>query len=129
VKRCLLDSSFVIDLLNEIAEGTPGPAIAWLKRNPRAQLWISPVTWAEVLEGANDPAAVRSYLVRYQWQGIGRTHADRVAEDQRRATKRMGENDAWQAALAASMNGVIIAHDPKAFERPGVDYEDHWGKQ
>ena len=27
MKRCLLDSSFVIDLLNEIAEGTPGPAI------------------------------------------------------------------------------------------------------
>jgi predicted nucleic acid-binding protein len=125
VKRCLLDSSFVVDLLNEIAEGAPGPAIAWLKRNPRARLWISPVTWAEVLEGANDPAAVRSYLVRYQWQGIGRTHADRVAEYQRRATRRMGENDVWQVAVAALMSGVIVGHDPKAFARLGAKYEDH----
>ena len=125
MKRCLLDSSFVIDLLNEIAEGAPGPAIAWLKRNPRARLWISPVTWAEVLEGANDPAAVRSYLVRYQWQGIGRTHADRVAEYQRRATRRMGENDVWQVAVAALMSGVIVGHDPKAFARLRAEYEDH----
>ena len=126
MKRCLLDSSFVIDLLNEIAEGRPGSAIAWLKRNRRARLWISPVTWAEVLEGASDPAAVRSYLVRYQWQGIGRSHADRVAESQRRAPRRMGENDAWQVALAASMAGVIVGHDPKAFGRLGSGYEDHW---
>jgi len=125
VKRCLLDSSFVIDLLNEIAEGAPGPAIAWLKRNPRARLWISPVTWAEVLEGANDPAAVRSYLARYQLQGIGRTHADRVAEYQRRATRRMGENDVWQVAVAALMSSVIVGHDPKAFGRLGAEYEDH----
>lgn len=125
MKRCLLDSSFVIDLLNEIAEGAPGPAVAWLKRNPRARLWISPVTWAEVLEGANDLAAVRSYLGRYQWQGIGRTHADRVAEYQRRATRRMGENDVWQVAVAALMSGVIVGHDPKAFARLGAEYEDH----
>ena len=125
MKRCLLDSSFVIDLLNEMAEGAPGPAIAWIKRNPSARLWISPVTWAEVLEGANDPAAVRSYLARYQWQGIGRNQADRVADNQRRATRRLGENDAWQVALAASMSGVIVGHDPKAFGRLGSEYEDH----
>jgi len=124
VKCCLLDSSFVIDLLNELAESEPGPAVEWLRRNPSARLWISPVTWAEVLEGADDPAAVRAYLGRYQWQGIGRAHADKVSEIQRRNAKRMGENDAWQAAVAAGMHGTLVGHDRRAFERLGAGYDD-----
>jgi hypothetical protein len=49
MKQCLLDSSFVIDLLNEIAHGQSGAALGWLHRNRPAALWISPVTLAEVL--------------------------------------------------------------------------------
>jgi len=62
MKKCLLDSSFLIDLLNEIADGIEGRAFAWLKRNERSQLWISPVSVAEVLEGATDTKAVKAYL-------------------------------------------------------------------
>ena len=66
MKKYLLDSSFVIDLLNEMADDDEeGPAIRWLKRNRRARLWISPVTLAEALEGAQDPQAVKAYLGRY----------------------------------------------------------------
>jgi len=43
-------SSFIIDLLNEIAGGKEGAALGWLRRNGTAALWISPVTLAEVLE-------------------------------------------------------------------------------
>jgi predicted nucleic acid-binding protein len=128
MKECLLDSSFIIDLLNEIAEGTTGAALNWLRRNGTAALWISPVTLAEVLEGADDPDAVRDYLRRYSWQGIHRVHADKVATRQRRASRRMGENDAWQAAIAEQMGAVLIGHDPKAFKRLGAAYEDHWRK-
>jgi hypothetical protein len=46
-----------------------GAAFHWLERNEKARLWISPVTMAEVLEGATDAKAVRSYLARYSWQG------------------------------------------------------------
>ena len=75
MSRYLLDSSFVVDLLNEIADrNAEGPALAWLKRNRRAQLWISPVTLAEVLEGAEDEEPVKAYLGRYAWQGIHRIH-------------------------------------------------------
>ena len=79
MKRFLLDSSFVIDLLNEIANNSRGPALEWLARNEKAQLWISPVTLAEVLEGASDTKAVKAYLARYSWQGIHRVHAEKVA--------------------------------------------------
>jgi len=129
MKRCLLDSSFVIGLLNEIAAGKAGAALGWLGRNGSATLWISPVTLAEVLEGADDPDAVKDYLRRYSWQGIHRAHADLVAKAQRRASRRMGENDAWQAAIAEQMGAVLVGHDPRAFKRLGAGYEDHWRGQ
>jgi predicted nucleic acid-binding protein len=125
VKLCLLDSSFLIDLLNEIAAGEAGPALEWLRRNGSSDLWISPITLAEVLEGAEDPDAVKAYVRRYSWHGIHRIHAARVALIQRRAAQRMGENDAWQAAIAAHMGAILIGHDPKAFNRLGAGYEDH----
>jgi predicted nucleic acid-binding protein len=128
VKTCLLDSSFLIDLLNEIAAGEAGSAHRWLRRNASAELWISPVTLAEVLEGAGDPEAVKDYLRRYSWQGIHRVHADKVALIQRRAVRRMGENDAWQAALVDNMGAILVGHDPRAYRRLGDRYEDHRAK-
>jgi predicted nucleic acid-binding protein len=125
VKRCLLDSSFLIDLLNEVASGRAGPAVSWLRRNPTMELWISPVTYAEVMEGALAPVAVRERLARFRWQGIAHAHAERVALRQRRARRRMGENDAWQAAIAECMDAIVVGHDPKAFDRLRDGYEDH----
>jgi len=125
VRNCLLDSSFLIDLLNEMADAREGPAISWLKHNEKCRLWISPVTVAEVLEGAADPQAVGAYLARYSWQGIHRAHAEKVALRQGRSSNRMGENDAWQAAVAECMDAVIVGHDPSAFRRLGAAYDDH----
>lgn len=123
--RFLLDSSFVIDFLNEIAGRQAGPAHGWFRRNRGAELWVSPVTSAEVLEGAADPGAVREAFRAFRWQTIGRQHAERAALRQGRAARRMGENDAWQAAVAECMEAVIVGHDPRAFARLGAGYEDH----
>jgi predicted nucleic acid-binding protein len=125
MRNCLLDSSFVIDLLNEIAEAYEGPAVTWLRHNEKTRLWISPVTMAEVLEGAENFRALKLYLARYSWQGIHRVHAEKVAVRQRRTANRMSENDAWQMAVAERMDGVIVGHDPTAFKRLGARYEDH----
>jgi predicted nucleic acid-binding protein len=125
MKKCLLDSSFLIDLLNEMAAAKIGPALTWLQNNAPAHLWITPVTMAEVLEGAEQPEIVRAYLARFSWQGIHRVHADKVALRQRRAGKRLGENDAWQMAIAEQMDAVLVGHDPAAFERLGTGYDDH----
>ncbi len=125
MKRCLLDSSFLIDYLNEVADDAPGPAHAWLHRNPGAELWISPVTCAEVVEGANNEAEIEAAIPPCRRQTIGHQHARRVALIQRRSSRRLGENDAWQVALADLMNATLVGHDPKAFARVGVAYEDH----
>lgn len=124
MKRCLLDSSFLIDLLNETADGRAGPAIRWLRRNLTAQVWISPVTWAEVMEGAIDAAAVRARLIRYRWQVIGHAQAERVVLRQSRAGQRLGENDAWQVAVAECMDADLVGHD-RAFAALGARYDDH----
>jgi predicted nucleic acid-binding protein len=125
MKKYLLDSSFIIDLLNELADNDDGgPALKWLRRNRRARLWISPVTLTEVLEGAEEPEAVTAYLLRYSWQGIHRIQAERAAARQRRTAKRMGENDAWQAAVAECMKSTVLAHDA-TFARLGAAYEDY----
>jgi predicted nucleic acid-binding protein len=124
MKRCLLDSSFLIDLFNAYADGRVGPAVTWLQRNPRAELWISPVTYAEVMEGAIVPALVRERLCRYRWQSIGYAQAERAATRQR-ARRRLGENDAWQIATAECMCALVVGHDGRAFDRLGAGYEDH----
>jgi predicted nucleic acid-binding protein len=123
--NALLDSSFLIDLLQELAAAEPGPACAWLHRNKKAHLWVSAVTVAEVLEGAEDVDYMRRFLARFRWQGLHHAHAARVALLQRRAQQRMGENDAWQAAVTLEMRGTIVGHDPKAFAGLGKAYEDH----
>jgi predicted nucleic acid-binding protein len=80
---------------------------------------------AEVLEGAAEPDFVRAYLARFSWQGIHHIHAEKVALRQRRASHRLGENDAWQAAIAEQMGAVLVGHDPAAFARLGAGYDDH----
>lgn len=124
MKRCLLDSSYVIEFLNEVAENRHGQARAWATRNPTAELWVSAVTYAEVLEGADDVDAVRDVFRAFRWQIIGRQQAERVALRQRRAQQRLGENDAWQVAVADCIDAVIVGHDTRAFARLGSRYDD-----
>lgn len=41
---------------------------------------------------------------------------------QRRAARRMGENDAWLVATAESINADVVGADRIAFERLGAAY-------
>jgi hypothetical protein len=60
--------------------------------------------------------------VRFAIQGLHLAHVRRCALMQRRASRRLGDNDAWLVATAESLNADIVGADRTAFERLGARY-------
>lgn len=118
----LLDASFLIDLERETARGDVGAARQFLPSLRGRSLAVSVVTIAEVLEGAADEGAALASLQRFMVQGLQTTHAQRCARLQRRAARRLGENDAWLVATAESIDADIVGADRAAFEQLGSRY-------
>lgn len=121
-RPALLDSSFLIDLDRESASGEKGPARRFLSSLRGRSLVVSVVTVEELLEGAIDPVATARSLQRFAIHGLHLTQARRCALLQRRATRRMGENDAWLVATADSIDADVVGADRAAFERLGARY-------
>jgi predicted nucleic acid-binding protein len=118
----VLDTSFLVALERETAKGEQGPARRFLPSLRGRPLVVSIVTVEELLEGAADEAAALSSLQRFSIQGVHLAQARRCALFQRRATRRMGENDAWLVATAESINADVVGADRIAFERLGAGY-------
>ena len=118
----LLDTSFLIDLERETARREEGPARRFLPLLRGRRLVVSMVSVEEVLEGSADPAAGLGALQRFAIQGLHLAQARRCALLQSRATKRMGENDAWLVATAQSLDADVLGADRVAFERLGARY-------
>ena len=118
----LLDTSFLVALERETASGVNGPARKFLPSLHGRQLVISIVSVEEILEGAADEAAAFASLQRFSIQGLQLAQARRCALLQRRASHRMGENDAWLVATADSLNADVVGADRAAFERLGARY-------
>lgn len=124
----LLDTSFLIDYFNEVADGTIGPARRFRATLPGgSKLCVSIVSLAELIEGAGDATAVERELLRLaRVVGLRHQHGTRAGLMQQRARARgtrMGENDAWIAATAALAQLTIIGDDDRAFaNRPSVAY-------
>jgi predicted nucleic acid-binding protein len=118
----LLDSSYLIDLERETAAGDPGPARRFLPSLRGRRIVVSIVSVAELLEGAADDTAALASLQRFTIQGLHLAQAQRCALLQRRASRRLGENDAWLVATAESIDADVLAADRAAFERLGARY-------
>jgi predicted nucleic acid-binding protein len=118
----LLDSSYLIDLERETAGGTAGPARRFLTALRGRRIVVSVVSVAEVLEGAVDEGAALAALQRFTIQGLHLAQARRCALAQRRASRRLGENDAWLVATAESIDADVVAAGRAAFERLGPRY-------
>ena len=118
----MLDTSFLVALERETASGDNGPARRFLPSLRGRRLVISIVSVEEVLEGAADEAAAFASLQRFAIQGLHLAQAQRCARLQRRAPRRMGENDAWLVATADSLNADVVGADRAAFERLGARY-------
>jgi hypothetical protein len=117
----LLDASYLIALEREAAANEVGPARRFLTSLRGRRLVVSVVTVAEILEGAIDQDAAVTALQRFA-QGIHLAHAQRCALIQRRASRRLGENDAWLVATAESLGADVVGHDRAAFSRLGDRY-------
>ncbi len=118
----LLDTSFLVALERETARGELGPARTFLPSLRSRQLVVSIVSVEELLEGAADEAATFASLQRFAIQGLHFAQARRCALIQRRAPRRLGENDAWLVATADSLNADVVGADRAAFERLGARY-------
>jgi hypothetical protein len=121
-RPALLDSSFLIDLERETSAGDVGPARRFLPSLRGRPIVVSIVSVEELLEGAVDEAGALAALQRFAIQGLHLTHARRCALIQRRASRRLGENDAWLVATAESLNADVVGADRPAFERLGARY-------
>ena len=118
----LLDSSFLIALERETAKGEIGPARQFLPSLRGRPLVVSIVSVEELLEGAADEAGTFASLQRFALQGLHLAQARRCALLQRRAARRMGENDAWLVATAESIDADVVGADREAFDRLGGRY-------
>lgn len=118
----LLDTSFLVALERETASGENGPARKFLPVLRGRQLVVSIVTVEELLEGAADEAAAFASLQRFAIQALHLAQARRCALLQRRAARRMGENDAWLVATSDALNADVVGADRVAFERLGARY-------
>jgi len=121
-RPALLDSSFLIDLERETAAGEVGPARKFLPSLRNRPLVVSIVSVEELLEGAIDEAAALAALQRFTLQGLHLAQARRCALLQRRASRRLGVNDALLVATAESIDADVVAADRSAFDRLGARY-------
>ena len=118
----LLDSSFLIALDHETSRGEDGPARRLLARLRGRPLVVSVISVEEILEGAADQSAALASLQKFVIQGVHLAQAHRCALLQRRAARRMGENDAWLVATAQSLDADVAGADRRAFSRLGERY-------
>jgi predicted nucleic acid-binding protein len=121
-RPALLDASFLIELARETLDRKIGPARRFLTSLGPRRLVVSVITVAEVLEGAADESTALVGLEAFVLQGLHLAHARRCAHLQRRAAKRLGENDAWIVATAQVLDADVVAADRAAFERLGHRY-------
>jgi len=118
----LLDTSFLIALERETASGEAGPARRFLPSLRGRRLVISVVNVEELLEGAADETTTLASLQPFAIQGLHLAQARRCALLPRRASRRLGENDAWLLATAESLGADVVGADRAACARLGERY-------
>lgn len=118
----LLDASYLIALDRETSNREVGPATRFLASLRGRSLVVSVITVEEILEGAATQASALAAIQRFSIHGVHLAQARRCALLQRRATHRLGENDAWLVATAQSIDADVVGADRRAFERLGNRY-------
>jgi predicted nucleic acid-binding protein len=115
----LFDTTFFIDLEEELSLGRPGAVQAFLfahKAHPRE---VSVVTIGEFAVGV-ERIAVRRMFRGYRALAIGRELAIYAGRLQARLTFEMGENDLWIAATGLYFGLPLVTRDAAFSRVPGL---------
>jgi len=118
----IADTTFLIDLEREVARRQPGPAMEFLARNRDQTMRISVITFGELAEGYEDPAApgleelVAPYGIVEITRSIGRRYAA-ISRVLRSSGSRWGDNDVWIGATALEVGEPLVTRDLDHFRR------------
>jgi predicted nucleic acid-binding protein len=114
----LLDTSVLIDLEHQLAQGIVGSVQTFLGRHRAEPLACSMVTIGELASGA-DEESIRFFLRRLRKIPLDEAiayRAGRLDQDLARQGMRLGENDNWIAATALHYSATLL-HADGDFER------------
>lgn len=118
----MLDTSFLIEFEDELANKRSGPASALLATRRSKLVAISIVTLGEFAEGFIDPVALNEFVSPFRVLQLSRMIAWRTALLQISLPNRLGENDAWIAGTALAYGATLVGRE-RAFARvPRLDY-------
>jgi predicted nucleic acid-binding protein len=112
-----VDSTFLIDVLEEREAGVVGQARRWLSRG--RPVWTTVISVGEVAVGMIDATAARAFFANWR---IARLHpeiayeAGMIDRELLRAGGRLGENENWIAAFARYYGEPLVSND-LAFNR------------
>ncbi|MDR1010285.1 MAG: type II toxin-antitoxin system VapC family toxin [Opitutaceae bacterium] len=119
----LLDTSFIIELENEVMARANGPAKRFLASHSGQAVAISIISLGEFAEGFDNKLDVESFITRFRVIQLSRAIAYKAAAMQRVLKQRLGENDAWIAATALVYDADLAGNE-KAFSRvPRLKYK------
>lgn len=115
----ILDTTFLIDLEEEVELGRKGPATLFLAGHRSVPFIITVISLGELAAGMQDSREARQFLSRFHVVHLKPEIALTAADIDRRMMtrgKRLGENDTWIAGFA-SYYGVPIVSNDRAFDR------------
>ncbi len=115
----LLDTTFFVDLAQELKTRSPGPCQEFLKRHRHLPKRVSVVTLGEFAVGAPATYTAR-FFKGYAPVSLGVATAISAGRLQAALNFEMGENDLWIVATALRFGWPLVTRD-KAFARvPGL---------
>jgi predicted nucleic acid-binding protein len=119
----LLDTTFLIDLLEELAVGKGGPARTFFAAHRTSPFYVSLISLGELAAGEDEPELAREFMARFPTLRLHVGAAMEAAAIDRHLQDRggrLGENDTWLAGIARYNRQPIVSRD-LAFDRvPGL---------
>lgn len=118
----LLDTSFLVQLEEELRSDKLGAAWAVLRSYSRERPSVSVVALGECAEGFDDLREFDDFMHRFPVVQLSRSIAWRAAQMQASLSKRLGENDAWIAATALAYGATLVGRDACFARVPRLRY-------